>query len=184
MRVAIVSRCASGSLGYPAIWLRTSPRQLRPCEAGERVKFWQIDAAGLEGPDLRSTHRSARRMAGCRNHLRNILVDSSIDAYAHLKLDRRQSHADRAAQLRGCHALSRCCVETPCSVSDLDEIAIGAVRLRRLPGQNSLRPAWLTCDLDNSCSVGHGRRTHRAGRFRRGQTRGAAHKKRVIWLTI
>ena len=104
-----------------------------------------------------------------------MLVDSNSDVSAHPKLDGCQSHPDRAAQLRGRHALSRLGVETLCSINDLDEIAIVAVCLSRSPGQNSLRPAWLTCDLDNTCGVGHGRRTLRAGRF--------AAAKRVVQLT-
>jgi hypothetical protein len=61
-----------------------------------------------------------------------MLADSNINACAHPKLDGHRSYADRAAQLRGRHALSRRCIETPWSAGDLDEIAIVAVCPRRL----------------------------------------------------
>jgi hypothetical protein len=61
-----------------------------------------------------------------------MLADSNINACAHPKLDGHRSYADRAAQLRGRHALSRRCIETPWPAGDLDEIAIVAVCLRRL----------------------------------------------------
>jgi hypothetical protein len=58
-----------------------------------------------------------------------MLANSNIDVCADPKLDGCQSHPDRAAQLRGRHALSHLGVETLCSINDLDEIAIVAVCL-------------------------------------------------------
>jgi hypothetical protein len=106
---------------------------------GSESSSGKLIAAGFEG--LIEVDASVRAEDDrCRRHLRNMLADGNINACAHPNWTVAALVRDRADQLRGRHAQSRRCIETPCSAGDLDEIAIVAVCPRRLPGQNSLRP--------------------------------------------